>query len=134
MTNKTEKQIQEEAYWECEYSGDIELGRAKLRIKELEQELISFNHLKSISWNLNRIANVLEEVTKPKKNMGEYITSGEYLKDKKAGKFDEGVTAPDEVGFARAIDRMNTDEPVASSIRDMLKKKRKQSFEESSYE
>ena len=51
---------QEIKYWDKEYSGDIELGRAKLRIKELEQELTSFNHLKSISWNLNRIANVLE--------------------------------------------------------------------------
>ena len=63
--------------------------------------------LKSISWDLNRIANVLEEVvpnnktvserllqvirkdSKPKKNMGEYIKSGEYLKDKEAGESDE---------------------------------------------
>jgi len=108
MTNKTEEQIHEEAYWDREYSGDIELGRAKSKIKELEQELISFNHLKSISWNLNRIANVLESIKQP---------------------------TSDEVGFAKAMFRTNnSDEPVASSIRDMLKKKRKQSFEESSYE
>lgn len=54
------EQKEDTEYWDREYSGDIELGRAKLRIKELEQQLTSFNHLKSISWNLNRIANVLE--------------------------------------------------------------------------
>ena len=161
-----EEQIHEEAYWDREYSGDIELGRAKNEIKELkelrekdyeawgnnqvdyedtikdlEKQLDSYNHLKSISWNLNRIANVLE-----------------------------GYKAPDEVGFARAMERMNRDDLLESakrlrkkypgtgekitpenksavlaelrkedeieltSIREMLKKKRKQTFEESSYE
>ena len=65
---KAEKEDTE--YWDSEYSGDIELGRAKLRIKELEQELTSFNHLKSISWNLNRIANVLEGKHKEPKEDG----------------------------------------------------------------
>ena len=133
-----EEQIHEEAYWDREYSGDIELGRAKNEIKELkelrekdyeawgnnqvdyedtikdlEKQLDSYNHLKSISWNLNRIANVLEGL--------------------------EGKKSPDEVGFAKAMQRMNSltnnePETTATSIRDMLKKKRKQSFEESSYE
>jgi len=72
-----------------------------------KKERTMTDELKSISWNLNRIANVLEEVvpnnktvserllqvirkdSKPKKNMGEYIKSGEYLKDKQAGESDE---------------------------------------------
>jgi hypothetical protein len=67
----------------------------KLLSKKPKKERDNNAHLKSISWNINRIANVLEEVTKPKKsflpkkNMGEYISSGQYLKDKEAGKFDE---------------------------------------------
>ena len=67
------EQQEDQEYWDREYSGDIELGRAKLRIKELEQELDAHNHLKSISWNLNRIANVLEEVVPNNKTAGERI-------------------------------------------------------------
>lgn len=91
---------QEIQYWDREYSGDIELGRAKLRIKELEQELTSFNHLKSISWNLNRIANVLEGKFKseePKVDVAKELRA--LLKTKTQHQ------SSDEVGFARAMDR-----------------------------
>jgi|TARA_B100000035_G_scaffold1896_1_gene1641 hypothetical protein len=80
QTNKTQQEINDDAYWDREYSGDIELGRAKLRIKELEQELTSFNHLKSISWNLNRIANVLEEVVPNNKTVSNKL-NGVIKKD-----------------------------------------------------
>ena len=72
------------------YSGDIELGRAKLRIKELEQELTSYNHLKSISWNLNRIANVLED-NSPTHTAGEKIGQSlrDLIKKKSTGDTDE---------------------------------------------
>jgi len=83
---------QEIEYWDREYSGDIELGRAKLRIKELEQELNAHNQLKSISWNLNRIANVLE---------GDPV--GRKLRKTLNDKI-ENFDA-DEVGFARAMRR-----------------------------
>jgi len=110
---KAEKQEDQE-YWNREYSGDIELGRAKLEIKELKQEIkylqdrckvyeldkealanaqedyedtiqdlekqleqdeeyLYESQLKSISWNLNRIANVLEEVVPNNKTVGENI-------------------------------------------------------------
>lgn len=102
---KAEKQDTE--YWDREYSGDIDLGRAKLEIKELTVEIQELKHklaaaesdravllqdredlekeiagqeeylyesqLKSISWNLNRIANVLEEVVPNNKTVGENI-------------------------------------------------------------
>lgn len=67
------KAEKEQEYWDREYSGDIELGRAKLEIKELKQQLDAHNHLKSISWNLNRIANVLEEAVPNNKTAGERI-------------------------------------------------------------
>ena len=74
------EQQEDQEYWDREYSGDIELGRAKLEIKELKQKLDAHNHLKSItteiksvSWNLNRIANVLEEVVPNNKTAGERI-------------------------------------------------------------
>jgi len=93
---KAEKEDTE--YWDREYSGDIELGRAKLRIKELEQELTSFNHLKSISWNLNRIANVLEgKNEQPKVDVAKELRA--LLKTKTQHQ------SSDEVGFARAMDR-----------------------------
>lgn len=102
---KAEKQDTE--YWDREYSGDIDLGRAKLEIQELKQQIKELKHklavadsdravllqdredlekeiegqeeylyesqLKSISWNLNRIANVLEEVVPNNKTVGENI-------------------------------------------------------------
>jgi anthranilate phosphoribosyltransferase len=93
---KAEKEDTE--YWDREYSGDIELGRAKLRIKELEQELTSFNHLKSISWNLNRIANVLEgKNEEPKEDIAANLRA--MLKTKTQHQ------SSDEVGFTRAMRR-----------------------------
>ena len=90
QTNKTQQEINDDAYWDREYSGDIELGRAKLRIKELEQELTSYNHLKSISWNLNRIANVLED-NSPTHTAGEKIGQSlrDLIKKKSTGDTDE---------------------------------------------
>jgi|TARA_Y100000114_G_C11686782_1_gene291477 hypothetical protein len=72
---KAEKQ-EEQEYWNREYSGDVELAQAKQRIKELEDDVVSsldlHCQLKSIAWNLNRIANAIEDVS-PNHTAGERI-------------------------------------------------------------
>jgi len=83
------REAYETEYWDREYSGDIELGRAKREIEDLKYKVKVLldahqdleqsskdtvaDQLKSISWNLNRIANVLEEVVPNNKTVGENI-------------------------------------------------------------
>ena len=83
------REAYENEYWDREYSGDIELARAKREIEDLKykvkvlldahQELEHSSQskieseLNSISYNLHRIANVLEEVVPNNKTVGEKI-------------------------------------------------------------